>query len=134
MAASNAVAAVGLVFKRNGTAVAEINSINGFDKSRVIADRTTLSSPSNTREKLGTVIDSGQITLNMSWTVAGFDALDADMASASNQSYTIVMTDSNAMEYAFSGWVSGLTLDSQLDDKINMVAVIDIDGVITKTS
>ena len=109
--ASSGFAGVGTVFKRNSTTVAEVNSISGFNKSRDIIDITTLDSTGGYREKTGGFRDGGQITLNMNFTRAGYDLFNADFESSSNQSYTIVMVDTNATEYSFSGWVTNITLD-----------------------
>jgi predicted secreted protein len=132
--ASNAFAGVGTTFTRNAVVMAEINSISGFNKSRDTIDVTTLDSTGGYREFIGGFRDGGEISLNMNYTRASYDLLNADFESSSSQSYTIVLTDTNATEYAFSGWVTNITLDVPLDDKVTMAATIKIDGQITQTS
>jgi predicted secreted protein len=132
--ASGAFAGVGVVFKRGAVAMAEINSISGFNKARDTIDVTTLDSTGGYREFIGGFRDGGEISLNMNYTRASYDLLNADFESSSSQSYTIVLTDTAATEYSFSGWVTNITLDVPLDDKVTMAASIKIDGQITQTS
>jgi predicted secreted protein len=134
MATSNAFAGVGTVFKRNSTALAEVTGIAGFNKSRDIIDKTTLDSTGGYREKLGGFRDGGQIVLSMNFDRSVFDLLNTDFESSSNQSFTIVLSDTGNTEFAFNGWVTNITMDVPLDDKVTMNCTIDIDGQITETS
>jgi predicted secreted protein len=134
MAASNAFSGVGTVFKRDGVALAEVTGIAGFNKSRDIIDKTTLDSTGGYREKLGGFRDGGQIVLSMNFDRDVFTLLNVDFEASTNQSFTIVLSDTGNTEFAFSGWVINLTMDVPLDDKVTMNCTIDIDGVITMTS
>ena len=53
---------------------------------------------------------------------------------SANQTYVIVLSDTAATEYSFGGWVTNITLDVPLDDKVTMTVTISIDGQITQTS
>lgn len=137
MAASNAFAGVGTVFQRNSVALAEVTGIAGFNKSRDIIDKTTLDSTGGYREKLGGFRDGGQIVLSMNFDRDVFTLLNTDFEANTNQSFTIVLSDSavyDNTEFAFSGWVINLTMDVPLDDKVTLSCTIDIDGVMTMTS
>jgi len=133
--ASSGFSGVGSTFKRNSVAVAEINSISGFNKTRDIIDVTTLDSTGGYREKISGFRDGGEITLNMNFTRAGYDLFNFDFEkNSANQTYVIVLSDTAATEYSFGGWVTNITLDVPLDDKVTMTVTIAIDGQITQTS
>ena len=133
--ASSGFSGVGSTFKRNSVAVAEINSISGFNKTRDIIDVTTLDSTGGYREKISGFRDGGEITLNMNFTRAGYDLFNLDFeTNSANQTYVIVLSDTAATEYSFGGWVTNITLDVPLDDKVTMTVTISIDGQITQTS
>ena len=133
--ASSGFTGVGSTFKRNSVTVAEINSISGFNKTRDIIDVTTLDSTGGYREKISGFRDGGEITLNMNFTRAGYDLFNFDFEkNSANQTYVIVLSDTAATEYSFGGWVTNITLDVPLDDKVTMTVTIAIDGQITQTS
>lgn len=134
MPASNAFSGVGTIFKRDDVALAEVTGIAGFNKSRGIIDKTTLDSTGGYREKLGGFRDGGQIVLSMNFDRTVFDLLNTDFESSSNQTFTIVLSDSGNTEFAFSGWVINLTMDVPLDEKVTLSCTIDIDGQIVETS
>jgi len=131
---SNAFTGTGVTFERNSVALAEINSISGFNKSRDIIDVTTLDSTGGYREKIGGFRDGGQMILNMNYTRAGYDLLNTDFEASSSQTFTLKLVDAGATQYDFSGWVTNIALDVPLDDKVTMSCTIDIDGQIIETS
>ena len=133
--ASSAFAGVGVTFKRNAVAMAEVNSISGFNKSRDTIDVTTLDSTGGYREFIGGFRDGGEVVLDMNYTRAGFDSLNTDFENNTTaQTYVIVMSDTGATEFSFSGWVTALGKSIPLDDKVTMSCTIKIDGQITETS
>ncbi len=71
----------------------------------------------------------------MNFTRAGYDLFNFDFeTNSANQTYTIKLSDTNATQYDFGGWVTNITLDVPLDDKVTMTVTISIDGQITQTS
>jgi len=133
--ASGAISGVGTVFKRNAVALAEVNSISGPNRTRDTIDVTTLDSTGGYREFIGGFRDGGEVVLDMNYTRAGFDALNTDFENNTTaQTYVIVMSDTGATEFSFSGWVTALGKSIPLDDKVTMSCTIKIDGQITETS
>lgn len=132
--ASNAFAGVGTVFKRNTVALAEVTNIGGFNKSRETIDITTLDSIGGYREFLGGFRDGGEIVLDMNFTRAVYDLLNDDFESNAGQDFVIVLNDSGNTEFAFTGFVTNLTMGVPLDDKVTLSCTIKIDGEITITS
>jgi len=132
--ASNAIAGVGAVFKRNSVTLAEVNTITGPNRSRDTIDVTTLDSTGGYREFIGGFRDGGEVMLDMNWTRAGFDLLNTDFEASTSQSYSIVMPDSGNTDFSFSGWVTNISKSIPADDKVTMTVTIKIDGQITETS
>ncbi|MBT7930247.1 outer capsid protein Hoc [Candidatus Peregrinibacteria bacterium] len=132
---SGAISGVGTVFKRNAVALAEVNSISGPNRTRDTIDVTTLDSTGGYREFIGGFRDGGEVVLDMNYTRAGFDSLNTDFENNTTaQTYVIVMSDTGATEFSFSGWVTALGKSIPLDDKVTMSCTIKIDGQITETS
>ncbi|MCP4475383.1 MAG: hypothetical protein GY821_12625 [Gammaproteobacteria bacterium] len=131
---SNAFAGIGTVFQRNGTPLAEVTNIEGFNKTRESIDVTTLDSTGGYREKIGSLRDGGQMVLSMNYTRTVYDLLNADFEGSTSQSFTLILPDTGNTQYDFAGWVNNLTMGVPLDDKVTLECTIDIDGVITQTS
>lgn len=145
MPTSNAFAGVGAKFYRGDsssnetfTAIAEINSISGPNKSRDTIDVTTLDSTGGYREFIGGFRDGGEITLNMNFTRDSWDELNVDFEAATLRNYRIEFPDGTngalKTDFTFAGLVSGLSMDTPPDDKVTSVVTIKISGAITLSS
>ncbi len=141
MPTSSAFAAVGTTFNRgDGTstegfdAVAEVNSIGGPNMSRGTIDVTTLDSTGGYREFIGSFRDSGELQLEMNFTLATWGLLKVDFEASTSRNYKIIFADTGATEFEFAGWVTGLNQSVQTDDKVTSSVTIKIDGQITVTS
>ena len=131
---SNAFSGVGTSFKRNSVAVAEVNSITGPNKSRGTIDVTSLDSTGGYREFIGGFRDGGSITLSMNFTMATYNDFNEDFESATLQTYSIVLPDTGATTFSFSGLVTELGMAIPLDDKVTSDVTIKVSGVITLDS
>jgi len=140
---SGAFSGVGTTFKRSDmastptfTAIAEINSINGPSMSRDTIDVTSLDSTGGYREFIAGFRDGGEITLNMNFTVAGYDALKDDFESETRVDYKIVLDEggTNETSFDFEGLVTSLGLSVPMDDKVTTDVTIKISGQVTMTS
>ena len=139
---TNAIAGVGASFKRADaassgtgfTAIAEVNSISGPNKSRATIDVTSLDSVGGYREFIASFRDAGEVTLEMNWTRDGYDQINDDFESSSLWDYQIVFPDTGATTLEFSGLVTALGSAIPLDDKITMSVTIKISGQVTLTS
>ena len=139
--ASNAVSGVGTIFKRSDmassasfTAIAEINSIEGPDKSRETIDVTSLDSTGGYREFIASFRDAGQIQLEMNFTRAGYDDMNDDFETDTLVDYQIVLPDTGNTTLDFSGLVSALGIGIPMDDKITSSVTIKISGQVTLTT
>jgi len=129
-----AIAGVGAVFQRGGAALAEVNSIQGPNKSRETIDVTSLDSSGGYREFIPSFRDPGELTLNMNFTRAVYDLLNADFEASTTQNYDIVFPDTGNTSLDFDGYVTGITIGIPTDDKVTMDVTIKITGVVTLTS
>lgn len=139
---SNAISGVGTSFKRaNGdsssptfTAVAEVNSISGPNLTRDTIDVTSLDSTGGYREFIGGFRDGGEVTLEMNFTLDGYDDLKADFDNDTMWTYQIVLPDSGNTTFEFDGLVTSLGLGIPMDDKITADVTIKVSGQLTVTT
>jgi predicted secreted protein len=135
---SNAISGVGASFKRSDmasspafTSIAEVNNITGPSMSRDTIDVTSLDSTGGYREFIGGFRDGGTIQFNMNFSLAGYNDMKDDFESDSLRDYQIVLPDSGATTFDFSGLVTELPLDVPMDDKITCAVTIKISGPVT---
>lgn len=139
---SNAISGVGTIFRRadgnssspNFTAVAEVNNITGPNLSRDTIDVTSLDSTGGYREFIGSFRDGGEITLEMNFTLDGFDDFKADFESATLHDYQIEFQDTGQTTFEISGLVTGISMAVPMDDKVTSTVTIKISGQMTITS
>lgn len=138
---SNAISGVGTVFKRSDmeaiptfNAIAEINSIQGPDKSRKTIRVTSLDSTGGYEEFIASFRDPGQVVLEMNFTRDGYEAMNDDFELDTRVDYQIVLPDTGHTTLDFEGLVVNLGLGIPLDDKITAPVTIKISGQVTLTS
>ena len=134
MVDSAAFSGVGTTFNRNGSPIAEVNSITGPNLSRDTIDVTSLDTTGGYREFIGGFRDGGEISLEMNFTEASFDALKDDFESADVQAYTIVFSDTGSTTLGFSGLVTAIGVAVPMDDKVTANVTIKISGQVTLTT
>lgn len=131
---SDAVAGVGAVFTRDSVAIAEIRNITGPGMTRDFIDVTNLDSTGGFREFIGGFRDGGELTFSMNFTVDGYGELLADYNSDTAQSYELILPDSGATTFSFSGYVTNLPLNITPDDAMTCDVTIKITGEVSMAS
>jgi len=131
---SKAIAGVGTKFFRNGTALAEVNSINGPGMTRDFIDVTSLDSIGGYREFIAGFRDGGTVTLNMNFTRATYDLMKEDFENDDEQIYEIVLPDDDVTSVEFLGLVTELPLTIPTDDKVTADVTIKVSGQVTVNS
>jgi predicted secreted protein len=138
---SDAIAGVGAQFKRGDgdsnetfTAIAEINSISGPDKSRGSIDVTNLDSTGGYREFIMSFRDGGQVSLNMNFSRDGYDSMNDDFETDTSVNYQVVMPDTGATTFEFAGYVMDLGMAIPFDDKVTATVTVKVTGQITMSS
>jgi len=131
--ASTAVSGIGAAFNRYSgsawVALAEVSNISGPSKSRETIDVTSFDSTGGYREFIGSLRDGGEVSLNMNFTAAAYEIMNDDFEDDDLQQYQIVLPDSAATTFEFSGLVTGLPLEVPLDDKITANVTIKVSGI-----
>lgn len=139
---SDAFSGVGTSFKRgNGssgtetfTAIAEVNSISGPNKSRDTIDVTSLDSTGGYREFIGGFRDGGEVSLEMNFTLDTYNTMNDDFESSSSRNYQIVFGDTGATTFEFTGYVTALGSSVPMDDKVTASVTIKVSGQVTITT
>jgi len=141
---SNAFSGVGTTFRRATGAsssagsvfetIAEVNSISGPNKTRGTIDVTSLDSVGGYKEFIASFRDAGEVSLEMNFTRDGYDDLNDDFESDSSVEYRIVLPDTGATQFDFTGYVTGLSMAIPMDDKVTASVSIKITGQVVMTS
>lgn len=139
---SDAISGVGTQFKRADsdssdptfTAIAEVNSITGPNLSRGTIDVTSLDSTGGYREFIGGFRDGGEVSLEMNFTLDGYDKMKDDFESSVLRDYQIILPDTGATTFEFSGLVTAIGMGIPLDNKVTSSVTIKVSGQITITT
>jgi len=138
---SSAFSGVGTQFKRgNGaateafTAIAEVNSITGPGLTADFIDVTSLDSTGGYKEYIRGFRDGGEVTLNMNFTLAGFNTMKDDFESDDSVNYQIILADTGATTIEFAGFVTDLPLSITPDDKVTCDVTIKVTGQVSITT
>lgn len=134
MAQSEAITGQGTIFKRNGAAIGEINSIDGPTKSRETIEVTRLEDVDGYRQYIAGLREPGTVTLNMNFTRENYDVLNADFESDTIQSYAIELPDEDETVFAFNGFVTELPISIPIGDKITCDVTIQISGKVNQST
>ncbi len=134
MAQSKAITGQGTIFKRNGAAIGEINSIDGPTKSRETIEVTRLEDVDGYRQYIAGLREPGTVTLNMNFTRENYDLLNADFESDTIQTYAIELPDEDETVFSFSGFVTELPISIPIGDKITCDVTIQISGKVNQST
>ncbi len=134
MAQSKAITGQGTIFKRNGVAIGEINSIDGPTKSRETIEVTRLEDVDGYRQYIAGLREPGTVTLNMNFTRENYDVLNADFESDTIQTYAIELPDEDETVFTFSGFVTELPISIPIGDKITCDVTIQISGKVNQST
>ena len=116
------------------TAIAEVNSITGPNKTRDSIDVTSLDSTGGYREFIAGFRDPGEVTLNMNFTRDGYDQMNDDFEDDDTHNYQIVLSDTGQTTFEFAALVTSLGMAIPMDDKVTADVTLKISGQITMTS
>lgn len=131
---SGAFSGVGTTFGRSTTqtgtytTIAEINSITGPDKSRSTIDTTSLDTTGGYRTFIAGFRDSGQVTLAMNFTRAGYELMNDDFEDNDPAWYQIALPDTEHTKLTFQGLVVNVSSSVPMDDKVTADVTIKISG------
>ena len=142
MAATEGTSGFGTLLKRgNGadpevfTTIAEITGFSGPEPSLETIDATHMESIDGFREYLPSLKDSGEISFDFNFLPGNTNqrALYTDMVDAVRRTFQIVWSNSPATTYEFQAYVTSLSFNAQIDDKLSGSGTLQVTGPITIT-
>lgn len=125
---------VGTVFGRGTaqagpfTAIAQINSINGPDKSRGTVDTTSLDTTGGYKTFLAGFRDGGQVQLAMNFTRAGYELMNDDFEDETTKWYQIQLPDPEDTKLTFEGILTNIGSAIPIEDKVSCSVTIKVSG------
>lgn len=120
-----------------GTAIAQVMSMSGPGLSLDTTDVTAHDSTGAWEEVVGTILRSGEVSLDISYDPADAThkntagGLLADMVGRASTTYTLVFADTGATEWAFSALVTGFEPDNPVDGALTAAVTLKPTGSIT---
>ena len=121
----------GSTFLIGATAIAEVLSISGPNITRETVDATSMESATRHREFISGLRDAGEVSLELNYTEAGYTALKAEHDDDDAGSYSIDLANGDTFD--FSGFLTELSVEAPLDDKVTISASFKITGAVTYT-
>lgn len=134
MPATQGLSVKGVIFKRAGVAIAEVNAISGPNITRTAVKATQLDSPEGYNEYIPGFKDGGEITLNMNFTRNGWVDFMADMDNTAKVAYSVVFPDDGATEIQVDALATGLGIAIPEDGKVNMDVTLKVSGAVELVS
>lgn len=136
-----AMSGVGVRFMRGDgataeafTAVADINDIDGPNKTRNTIDTTALDTTGGYSTFITGFRDAGTVKFNMNFTNTGYDAMNDDFEDEDPHNYEIRIPDTEKTCLQFSGLVTEIGMKIPKDDKISAPVTVKISGQVTVTA
>jgi predicted secreted protein len=137
---SKAFAGQGTMLQRAGVTVAELTKVQGSGSKADVIDVSNMDSPNAYREKIITLLDAGEITLdgNLVAGDATQAAVQADFDGRVLSAWTIILpVDPNTTvtrgHWAFNAYVTSIDFDLQHDKQGTISAKLTISGARTFT-
>jgi predicted secreted protein len=128
------MSAFGTLLKRGSTTIAQVQSISGPGLALDTDDVTSHDSTGGWEEVVGTVLRSGEISLDLVYdpnaathkNAAG--GLIADLVSRTAQTYNLVFPSSPAVTWTFTALVTGFEPDAPHDGALTATATMKVTG------
>jgi predicted secreted protein len=129
---TEAKAAFGVQFLRNGNAIGELTSVGDIDLTLETEDVTSHESPGGYREKIGTVLEGGSVSLEGNFlpgNTLGQIGMKTDMEAKTLQNFEIVFPSAVGASWQFSALVTHFKIGSMpVDGKLTWEAEVEISG------
>ena len=126
--------AYGTVLERGATTIAQVTNISGPGLSLDTEDVTSHDSTAAWEEVVGTILRSGEITLDIVYDPAAAThknaagGLLADLVARTAQTYSLIFTDAADTEWTFSAFVVGFEPDMPHDGALTASVSMKITG------
>ena len=118
------------------TTIAEVTNVTTPSFSRDTIDATHHTSPGGVREFVGSLIDPGEVTVDMNWIPSDptQDQTTGLLKAALDgvaRNYQLVIPSSPAVTWAFKGIVTGFSGSTPMDDKMTASVTMKVSGLPT---
>lgn len=129
--------AFGTLFKRGAVTIAQVSNISGPGLSLDTTDVTTHDSSSGWEEVVGTILRSGEVTLELVWDPNAAThkyasgGLLYDLVQKTAVTYSIVFPSSGTVTWSFSALVTGFTPSAPVDGSLTASVKLKLTGAPT---
>lgn len=115
------------------TAIARVTNFKGPTMKRNTVDVSAHDDDDNYMQFIGTLVDAGEISLDVNYDPSSHDALVADFADTVARNYKLTYP-AGASEWAFGAFLTGFDSQSPVDGKLAATLVLKITGNPTITT
>lgn len=131
MGASAVKSGFGTLLKKGSTAIAEIVSIDGPEGERETIDVTHMESPNATREKIGSLVDAGEVSFEGNFLPGNATQKDllTELYGGTADTWTIAWSDgSPTNDWSFTAIVTKFKPSAEVGDKLKFTATLTLTG------
>jgi len=127
-------ASYGTLFKRGATTVAAVSSVSGPGLSLDTEDVTSHDSTAGWEEVVGTILRSGEVTLDLVWDPNAAThkyasgGLLYDMVQRTSTTFSIVYPSSPTVTWTFTAFVTGFEPSAPVDGALTASVTLKITG------
>jgi len=114
------------------TAIANVTSFKGPGIKRDTSDVTAHDSPTRWREFIATLVDAGEISIDINYDPADHDTLIGDFEDTTARNYKLVYPAA-ASTWAFAAFMTEFEAEAPVDDKLSATVKFKISGKPTIT-
>ncbi len=128
------LAAFGTLFKRGAVTIAQVKSISGPGLSLDTEDVTSHDSTAGWEEVVGTILRSGEVTLDLIYDPAAAThkyasgGLLYDLVSRTAQAFSLVFPDVAVTTWTFNAFVTGFEPSAPVDGALSASVTLKITG------
>lgn len=128
---TSAIAALGVLLKRDGNTIAELSKIGPVGKSRETIDCTNLNTAGGYKEFIGGMRDGGVVALEgnfIAGDTSGQIGLQTDFDGETAQSFVVYFPTAITATWTFTGVVTKFETNFEVNNKVTFASEIKITG------
>jgi len=108
--------------------IANVTSISGPELSRETIDVTAHNSEDAWMEFLGSIKDSGEVSVDINYDPAQHDVLVGDFDDDAPRNYQIVFPTTPTTTWSFAALLTGFSSEAPYDDKLSASLTLKVSG------
>ena len=128
---TTAIAALGVLLKRDGNTIAELSRIGPVGKTRELIDCTNLNTTGGYKEFIGGFRDGGEVALEgnfIAGDTSGQIGLQTDFDGETAQSFVLYFPTAVTATWTFSAVVTKFETNFEINNKVTFAATLKITG------